>query len=262
MTELKFDANLKWLFTEVDFLERFDAAAAAGFAGVEYAAPYPYKAAELKKRLRDAGLKQVLINSPTGQPGTPERQGIACMPDKVKQFHADFELALEYALELESDFIHVMAGIRQEGVSRDRAFARFVSNIIWASEKAKDTNVRILLEAQNKRDAPGFILETQAHAAAVAEAVNSDNVGIMFDVYHAQIDEGDLVPKLQAMLPDIFHVQVADPPGRHEPGTGETNFRTIFDTISASDYTGWIGCEYEPSDGTVEGLTWIKELAR
>jgi hydroxypyruvate isomerase len=262
MTELKFDANLKWLFTEVDFLQRFDAAAAAGFAGVEYAAPYPYKATDLKRRLTDAGLQQVLINSPTGQPGTPERQGIACMPDKVKQFHADFELALEYAVELESDFIHVMAGIRQEGVSRDRAFARLVSNIIWASEKAKDTNVRILVEAQNKRDAPGFILETQAHAAAVAESVNSDNVGIMFDVYHAQIDEGDLVPKLQAMLPDIFHLQVADPPGRHEPGTGETNFRTIFDTISASDYTGWIGCEYEPRDDTVEGLTWIEELAR
>jgi hydroxypyruvate isomerase len=262
MVELNFDANLKWLFTEVDFLERFDAAAAAGFTGVEYAAPYPYKATELKKRLRDAGLKQVLINSPTGQPGTPERQGIACMPDKVAQFRADFELALEYAVELESDFIHVMAGIRQEGVSRDRAFARFVSNIIWASEKAKDTNVRIVLEAQNKRDAPGFILDTQAHAAAVAEAVDADNVGIMFDVYHAQIDEGDLVPKLRAMLPDIFHLQVADPPSRHEPGTGEINFRTIFDTIRASEYTGWIGCEYEPAGGTVGGLTWIEELAR
>ncbi|MDQ1576054.1 MAG: hydroxypyruvate isomerase [Microbacteriaceae bacterium] len=262
MADLKFDANLKWLFTEVDFLERFDAAAAAGFTGVEYAAPYPYKASELKKRLADAGLKQVLINSPTGQPGTPERQGIACMPDKVAQFRDDFTLALEYAVELESDFIHVMAGIRQEGVSRDRAFARFVSNIIWASETAKDTNVRIVLEAQNKRDAPGFILDTQAHAAAVAEAVDRDNVGIMFDVYHAQIDEGDLVPKLQAMLPDVFHVQVADPPRRHEPGTGEVNFRTIFDTIRASGYAGWIGCEYEPIGDTAEGLTWIEELAR
>ncbi|MDQ1581270.1 MAG: hydroxypyruvate isomerase [Microbacteriaceae bacterium] len=262
MAELKFDANLKWLFTELDFLERFDAAAAAGFTGVEYAAPYPYKASELKKRLLDAGLKQVLINSPTGQPGTPERQGIACMPDKVAQFRDDFELALEYAVELESDFIHVMAGIRQEGVSRDRAFARFVSNIGWASEKAKHTNVRIVLEAQNKRDAPGFILDSQAHAAAVAEAVDRDNVGIMFDVYHAQIDEGDLVPKLLAMLPDVFHVQVADPPSRHEPGTGEINFRTIFDTIRSSGYAGWIGCEYEPIGETAEGLTWIEELAR
>lgn len=262
MSELRFDANLKWLFTEVDFLERFDAAAAAGFRGVEYAAPYLYPAAELQKRLADAGLEQILINSPTGEPGTPERQGIACFPDLVPRFRADFELALEYAVALGSSFIHVMAGIRPEGVSRDRAFARFVSNIVWASETARSTDVRIVLEAQNKRDAPGFILDTQSHAAAVAEAVDADNVGIMFDVYHAQIDEGDLLARLRTHLPHTFHVQVADPPTRHEPGTGEVNYRAVFDTIRSSGYEGWIGCEYTPAGDTVDGLRWMAEVAR
>ncbi|WP_460795901.1 hydroxypyruvate isomerase family protein [Microbacterium sp. GXF0217] len=260
MTALRFDANIKWLFTEVDFLERFDAAAAAGFIGVEYAAPYPYPASELRRRLSDAGLTQVLINTPTGQPGTPERQGIACMPDKAAQFRSDFELALEYAVELDSRFIHVMAGLRPDDVSRDRAFARFVSNISWASQAAAGTDVRIVLEAQNKRDAPGFILDTQSHAAAVAEAVDADNVGLMFDVYHAQIDEGDLLTTFRQVLPWVFHVQVADPPGRAEPGSGEINFRTVFEAIAASDYDGWIGCEYAPAGDTVAGLSWITEL--
>lgn len=257
---LRFNANLKWLFTELPFEERFDAAAAAGFRGVEYASPYEYSAEHLRQRLRDAGLTQVLINTPAGEPGSPERSGLACLPDRVAEFRNGVERALEYAVALESDFIHVMAGIRPGDVSRDRAFARLVSNIAWAAERAKGTGVRLVLEAQNKRDAPGFILDTQAHAAAIVEAIDADNVGLLFDLYHAQIDEGDLVNTLEHLLPQVFHVQIADPPSRNEPGTGEISWPAIFGTLRSAGYDGWIGCEYRPKTDTVAGLGWMKEL--
>ncbi|GAA2613299.1 TIM barrel protein [Actinomadura fulvescens] len=252
--ELRFDANLKWLFTELPFEARFDAAAAAGFRGVEYSSPYEYPAAELARRLNDAGLEQVLINTPAGAP--------ACLPGRVAEFRAGFSLALEYAVGLGSDFIHVMGGRRPAGVSRDRAFAHFVTNLAWAAEQARGTGVRLLIEAQNKRDSPGFVLDGQEHAAAVVEALDTDHVGIMFDVYHAQIDEGDLITKVTALRPRTFHYQVADPPSRHEPGTGEIGWRNLFAAIRAGGYDGWIGCEYRPAGETVAGLGWIEELAR
>jgi hydroxypyruvate isomerase len=260
MAELRFDANLKWLFTELDFLDRFDAAAEAGFTGIEYADPYSYKPAELRRRLDDSGLQQILINSPTGASGTPEERGSACLPDGTTQFRDGFERALDYAVELGSQFIHVMAGARPENVSRDRAFARLVTNIGWAAQTARSTDVRIVLEAQNRRDSPRFILQSQSQAAAVAEAIDADNVGIMFDIYHVQVNEGDLITRLGEHLPNAFHLQLADPPGRHEPGTGEIDFPAVFDVIRESSYAGWIGCEYKPLKGTVAGLSWMEKL--
>lgn len=256
---LRFDANLKWMFTELDFLERFDAAAQAGFRGVEYSSPYAYPAAELRQRLSDAGLTQVLINTPGGAPGTPEAKGAACLPGLEARFRADFERALEYAVELDSEFIHLMAGAPPAEVGRDRAFARFVTNVSWAADAASSTAVKIVLEAQNKRDSPGFLLESQDHAVAVVDAVDAANVGVLLDVYHVQVDEGDLVTTLKRILPRTFHMQIADPPGRHEPGTGEINFRTIFDTIVSSGYSGWIGCEYAPKTDTWESLSWMQQ---
>jgi hydroxypyruvate isomerase len=259
-TRLRFDANLKWLFTEVPFEKRFDAAAEAGFTGVEYASPYEYSFQALGKLLADAGLKQVLINTPAGGPESATRSGAACLPDEVPYFRDGVSRALEYAVELNSNVIQVMAGIVPAGVSRDRAFARYVTNIAWASEQAKGTGVQLVLETQNKKDAPGFFLESQAHAAAVIEAVGQDNVGLLFDFYHVQIDEGDVRSKLAQFLPVISHIQVADPPTRTEPGSGELNWPFLFDAIRTSDYDGWIGCEYRPENGTVEGLGWLKGL--
>lgn len=260
MSALRFDANLKWLFTEHDFLDRFAAAAAAGFKAVEFPDPYPYPAAKLRKRLDDNGLHLVLVNTPMGAKGSPEQQGITCFPDLVPRFRSEFLQALEYATALGADFVHVVGGMVPPGTSRDRAFARYVANVVWASEQAAGSGVRLLLEAQNKRDAPGFILETQAQARAVAEACDAGNVGVLLDVYHAQIDEGDIIDLLGRELPGAFHLQIADPPWRHEPGTGELNFRTVFAAIEASGYGGWIGCEYNPLAGTVEGLGWREEL--
>ncbi|WP_181772386.1 hydroxypyruvate isomerase family protein [Amycolatopsis pittospori] len=259
---LRLDANLKWLFTELPFEERFDAAAAAGFTAVEYASPYPFPAATLTRRLADAGLSQILINSPTGEPGSPERLGHACLPGRTAEFRAGVELGLEYAVALGSSFLHLPAGIRPDDVSRDRAFAQYVANVAWAAERARGTGVRLLLEAQNKQDAPGFVLDDQAHAAAVADAIGEDHVSLLFDVYHASIDEKDVLAALREFLPRTAHVQIADSPGRAEPGTGIVPWPDVFVTLESEGYEGWIGCEYGPAAGTEAGLSWVKEQIR
>lgn len=257
---LRFAANLKWLFTELPFEQRFDSAAAAGFTGVEYASPYEYDAVMLRRHLDDAGLAQVLINTPMGAPGTPTRQGLACLPHAVDEFRVGVQRGLEYAVELGADLLHVVGGIIPADVGRDRAFARYVANIGWAAEQTSGTGVRLVLESQNKRDAPGFILETQAQAAAVVEAVGSDSVGLLMDFYHAQIDEGDLINTFHAHRDRVLHLQVADPPSRSEPGTGEIGWRRVFEAIRESGYDGWIGCEYTPTSDTRASLGWLKEL--
>ncbi|MEU0986475.1 TIM barrel protein [Streptomyces sp. NPDC005953] len=258
---LRFDANLKWLFTEVPFEQRFDAAAAAGFTAVEYADPYPYPAARLRRRLTDAGLHQVLINVPMGEPGSPERAGVACLPGRTDQFRTDLERGLDYAVELGSEYLHVLGGVRPADVSHDRAFATFVANLIWAVERARGTGVSLVLEAQNARDVPGFLLDTQARAAAVVEALGGDGIGLLLDLYHVQVQEGDLVSTLREQLPRVQHIQIADPPDRTEPGSGEISWQRVFGTLLHASYPGWIGCEYRPANGTVNGLSWLAEHA-
>ncbi|MFC5947497.1 hydroxypyruvate isomerase family protein [Pseudonocardia lutea] len=262
MTGLRFDANLRWLFTELPFPKRFAAAARAGFAGVEYPSPYEYDARRLRTLLDDAGLEQVLINTPMGPAGSSTRSGNACFPDLVEEYRDGVRRGLEYATALGARFLHVVAGIVPEGVSPDRAFARYVANIAWAAEQARGTGVRLLLETQNKRDAPGFVLTSQDRAAAVVEAVGDDAVGLLLDFYHLQIDEGDLVRTFEKHRDVTLHLQIADVPGRTEPGTGEIAYGTLFRVIESSGYDGWIGCEYRPATETVAGLTWMKELAR
>ncbi|WP_026930051.1 hydroxypyruvate isomerase family protein [Glycomyces tenuis] len=259
MTTLRFDANLKWLFTEHEFEARFEAAANAGFTAVEYASPYAHTAARLKRLLDDNGLAQILVNTPMGPAGSPTRQGLACIPDAVGEYRDGVLRGLEYATALGAPFLHVVGGLVPEGVSRDRAFARYVANLAWAAEQARGTGVRLLLEAQNKRDAPGFVLETQAQAAAVAEAVGPERVGLLLDFYHAQIDEGDLIRTYLRFHELVLHLQVADPPSRHEPGTGEIGWSGLFEAVARSGYDGWIGCEYRPKAGTVAGLGWMRE---
>ncbi|GGZ82239.1 hydroxypyruvate isomerase family protein [Streptomyces subrutilus] len=258
---LRFDANLKWLFTEVPFEERFDAASAAGFTAVEYADPYPYPAARLRRRLTDAGLHQVLINAPVGEPGSPERAGAACLPGRTDRFRSDLQRGLDYAVELGCDVLHVLGGIRPDGISHDRAFATFVTNLAWAVDQARDTGICLVLEAQNSRDAPGYLLDTQARAAAVVEALGGNGIGLLLDLYHVQVQEGDLISALREQLPRIRHVQIADPPDRTEPGSGEIAWPRVFDTLLDASYQGWIGCEYRPADGTVNGLSWLAEQA-
>jgi len=247
---LRFDANLGFLFTEVPFEQRFDRAAAAGFTAVEYPSPYEYQAETLRKRLDDAGLEQILINSPGGY-------GLACQPDRRVEFRDGFRQALDYAGTLGARIIHAPAGIRPPGVSRDEAFAQYVANVNWAGEEAKKADITITLEAINQRDAPGFLLESVEQAADVVRALQPLPVGLQFDVYHCQVSQGDLTTRLRALLPLIAHMQIADAPGRNEPGTGEIGWRYLFELIRSLDYSGWIGCEYRPLGHTLEGLAWL-----
>ncbi|MFD4628970.1 hydroxypyruvate isomerase family protein [Streptomyces sp. NPDC058284] len=253
-------ANLKWLFTELPFERRFDAAARAGFAGVEYAAPYPYPPARLRALLDGSGLRQVLINSPAGQAGSPERSGTACHPGRTADFLAGVERGLEYATELGAGLLHVLAGVTPPDVGPERAFATYVTHLVRAADLARGTGVRLVVEAQNERDAPGYFLRTQAGARAVVEAVGTERAGLLLDLYHAQVTEGDLVRTLRACLPYALHLQIADPPDRTEPGTGEIRWPRVFDELREGGYEGWIGCEYRPAHGTVAGLGWPAEV--
>lgn len=248
-------ANLSMMFGELPFLDRFEAAARAGFEGVEFLFPYEHPAHELRARLDAHGLTQALFNMPPGEWTAGER-GLACLPGRVEEFRAGVHRALEYADVLGCHLVHCMAGIVPPGVSHTTASALYAANLAWAAEQAARAGVRIALEPINHRDMPGFLLNTVAQGAAVVEALGRERAGLQFDIYHCQVTEGDLTRRLEAHMPVVAHIQIADVPTRHEPGTGEIGWEHVFRTIDALGYTGWVGCEYRPAGDTVVGLSW------
>ena len=251
----RFSANLGFLFPDLPFLDRFAAAAGAGFAAVEYASPYEYAAAELRARLDDNGLGQVLINSPAGNRAAGER-GFACVPGREGIFRDSLNQALDYATALGCKRVHVMAGMPPKDAPLDTALALYAANLAWAGERARTAGVKLVIEPLNPRDAPGYPLRTQEQGAAIAAAIGRDRLGLQFDIYHCQIAQGDVTTRLAALMPAIDHMQLADVPGRHEPGTGEIGWEFVFRRIDELGYAGWIGCEYQPLGDTVEGLAW------
>ena len=253
----KLCANLTMLFNEVPFLDRFEAAAKAGFEGVEYLFPYAYPREQLTEKLRAYGLKQILHNLPAGDWDKGER-GIACLPDRVTEFQASVETAIDYAKALGCPQVNCLAGIVPAGLARDRAERTFVDNLKFAAPKFKAAGIKLLIEAINTRDIPGFFLSTTRQSVGIIEAVGSDNLFVQYDIYHMQIMEGDLAPTIENNLDKIAHMQLADTPGRHEPGTGEINYDFLFRHIDKIGYTGWIGCEYRPAGKTEDGLGWAK----
>jgi hydroxypyruvate isomerase len=256
----KFAANLTMLFNEVGFLDRFAAARRAGFAGVEYLFPYDHDAAEIRARLDEHGLTQVLHNLPAGNWGAGER-GIACHPDRVAEFDDGVARAVQYAAALGCTQLNCLAGIAPTGVDPGRARAVFVGNLRGAARRLQDAGIRLLIEPINTRDIPGFFLRTTAQALEIIDEVGSDNLFLQYDVYHMQIMEGDLATTLQKNVARIAHVQIADNPGRHEPGTGEINYDFLFDFLDRIGYPGWIGCEYKPTAATEAGLGWMTRRA-
>jgi hydroxypyruvate isomerase len=254
----KLCANLKWLFTEKAFLERFEAAARSGFNAVEYASPYEYPAADLRARLQDCGLEQVLINTPAGDRADGGGSGFACVPGRQAKFRDGLKQALEYATALDCGLVHVMAGIQPSEVSYDAAAAVYAANLIWAAEAAKGSGVKLVLESINQRDVPCFFLRTQEQGAALVDAIGSDRVGLQFDIYHCQVAQGDITRRMEKLMPLIAHLQLADSPGRNEPGTGEIAWEYVFKRIDELNYRGWIGCEYRPLGETAAGLAWRK----
>ena len=253
----RFAANLSMLFTEQDFLARFDAAAKAGFSGVEYLFPYDFTSAELKAQLQAHGLTQVLFNLPAGDWAQGER-GIACLPDRVEEFRAGVDLAIAYAQVLGNTQVNCLAGIRPQGVACATVETTFVSNLRYAADRLQAAGIRLVMEMINTRDIPGFYLTTTDQALDIQAKVGSDNLALQYDIYHMQIMEGDLAPTLSAHLGKINHVQLADNPGRHEPGTGEINYRFLFEHLDTLGYQGWVGCEYKPLTTTEAGLGWLK----
>lgn len=251
----RFAANLTLMFGEVDFLDRFGAAAEAGFAGVEYHFPYAYPAAELAERLRAHRLTQVLFNLPAGDWQAGER-GIAILPDRVEEFRSGVTMALAYASALGCQQVNCLAGIAPPGVDSDVLRRTFVANLIFAAEALRAAGIRMLIEPINALDIPGFFLNRTAQAAAILRDVGSDNLFIQYDIYHMQIMEGDLARTMERHLARISHVQLADNPGRHEPGSGEINYPFLFRHLDRIGYRGWIGCEYMPARTTSEGLSW------
>ena len=252
----KFAANLTMLFNEVAFLDRFSAARRAGFAGVEYLFPYDYDAAEIKRQLDEHGLTQVLHNLPAGNWSAGER-GIACHPGRTKEFEDGVARAIQYARALGCTQVNCLAGITPPGVDHHQARATFVGNLRGAARRLEDAGIRLLIESINTRDIPGFFLRTTAQALDIIGEAGSANLFLQYDVYHMQIMEGDLAMTIQNNLDRIAHVQIADNPGRHEPGTGEINYDFLFDFLDRIGYAGWVGCEYKPAAGTEPGLVWM-----
>jgi hydroxypyruvate isomerase len=253
----KFAANLTMMYNEVDFLDRFAAASAAGFRGVEYLFPYAFEADELVARLKDNGLAQVLHNLPPGDWDAGER-GNAIFADRKDEFRAGVEKAIAYATRLGAPQLNCLAGIAPAGADAGQLKDTFVENLAWAADQLKAEGIKLLIEAINTRDIPGFFLNRTKQAADIIAETGSDNLFIQYDIYHMQIMEGDLAPTIDAYLDQIPHLQLADTPGRHAPGTGEINYPFLFDHIDRTGYDGWIGCEYKPPGKTEDGLGWLK----
>lgn len=253
----KFAANLSMLFTEVDFLQRFSLAAKNGFEAVEYMFPYEFSAQTLKQELQANHLTQVLFNLPAGDWNGGER-GIACLPDRKQEFQHGVKQAIEYAQVLECQQINCLVGRADPALSDEETLAVLVENLRFAADMLAKANIRLLVEAVNTYDIPNFYLSRSAQVEALIKRVNHPNLYFQYDIYHMQRMEGELTATMERLFNHIAHIQLADNPGRHEPGTGEINYRYLFNQLDAMGYQGWIGCEYKPATTTEQGLGWMK----
>ncbi|VWX62405.1 hydroxypyruvate isomerase [Burkholderiales bacterium 8X] len=256
----RFAANLSMLFTELPFLQRFEAAASAGFKGVEYLFPYGFDQRELAAALKDNGLVQVLHNLPAGDWDAGER-GIACHPDRVREFREGVHLAIDYAAALGCPKLNCLVGKTPPGASSESVRQTLVGNLRYAADALQKAGIRLLIEPVNHFDLPGFHLTRSDEALRLIDEVDSSNLLLQYDIYHAQRMEGELGHTLRHHMGRIGHIQVADNPGRGEPGTGEINFDFVFRAIDDAGYAGWVGCEYKPRGATTDGLGWRTELA-
>ena len=254
---LKFSANLTMLFNEVDFLSRFERAARAGFKGVEYTFPYERKKEELAEKLAKYGLEQVLHNLPAGNWSAGER-GIAGLPQRVGEFQEGVGLAIEYAKVLRCPRLNCLVGITPKEVPAEKIRQTLVDNLRFAATALEKEGIRLLVEPLNDQDIPGFYLVHTRDALQLMEEVNHANLWLQYDIYHMQIMEGNLTRTIVDNLAHIAHIQLADNPGRHEPGSGEINFTNLFRFIDEAGYDGWLGCEYKPAGVTENGLDWTK----
>jgi 2-dehydrotetronate isomerase len=255
----KFAANLTMMFNEVPFMERFAAAAQAGFKAVEFLFPYDFPADDIAQQLKANRLENVLFNMPPGDWNAGER-GIASLPDRQTEFREGVTKAISYAKVLGTPRLHMMAGLVPRDADRAGRRKTYVENLRFACAEAAKAGISVLIEPINTRDIPGYFLNTQADAHAIREEIGAQNLKVQMDFYHVQIVEGDIEMKVRRYLPYIGHIQIAGVPKRNEPDTGEVNYAYLFSMLDEVGYDGWLGCEYRPAKGTVEGLGWMKNI--
>ncbi len=257
----KFAANLSMMFTEVDFLQRFQQASASGFKAVEFLFPYDYEPEQLAHCLEYYQLEQALFNLFPGDWAAGER-GFAAIPGQEQRFKESVELAIPYAKALKCKKLHVMSGIVDPNYTREQHIDTFIANIRYAADRFAEFEIQVLIEPLNSRDVPGYFLSHQREAVELIRQVERTNVALQFDVYHAQIMDGDLTVLIRELADSIGHVQIASVPDRHEPDKGELNFPHLFQVLDQVGYQGWIGCEYNPKNSTEEGLSWLSLLTQ
>jgi hydroxypyruvate isomerase len=255
MTMPRFAANLSWLFQEWPFLDRFAAAADAGFGAVEYLFPYDHKPDEIARLLARHNLKQVLFNLPPGDFVAGER-GIAALPERREEFCASVATALAYARATGASRLHLMSGL----AAGEGAMAAYRDALRFACAAAARDGVDILIEPINGYDIPGYLMNSFDLAAQLIGELSLPNLKLQFDIYHRQVIHGDVTRGLEALMPIIGHIQIASAPLRQEPCSGELDDRRILKTIKDLDYQGSIGCEYRPANGTLAGLGWMQTL--
>jgi hydroxypyruvate isomerase len=255
---LSFSANLSLLFTEVEFLERFALASSAGFRAVECQFPYPYRREALAEQLQRCGLVQALINLPPGDWSKGDR-GIACLPDRIAEFQDSVACGIEYATALGCTRVNCLAGIPPSAADPFRLRETFIENLRFAARELEQYGITLVIEPLNSRDVPGFYVGTSGQAVEIIRDVGAANLRLQFDVYHAHIMEPDAVASIHRHMGSIGHVQIADNPGRHEPGTGRIDFDSVFGALQDANYGGWVGCEYVPSTTTEKSLQWLYE---
>ena len=252
----RFSVNISMMFTELPFPDRFAAAAAAGFTGVDIQFPYGFPAAQLAEKARAANVSIVLINAPGGDRSRKE-PGIACQPERMEEFKEGIDIACEYAQILQCSQVNILAGRTGSHPKVNRI--TLIDNLAHGSDMLARLNVQALVEPINGIDAPGYFIQTTADAVACINEVRRQNLKLQFDIYHRHVSEGNVLDALTEFAPLISHIQFADAPGRHQPGTGIINFPDVFKQIDESGYTGWVGAEYIPTDNTVDSLDWYRD---
>ncbi|WKS98818.1 hydroxypyruvate isomerase family protein [Gallibacterium salpingitidis] len=257
----KFAANLSMMFTEVPFLDRFEAAAKAGFKYVEYLFPYEYPAAELKAKLDQYGLKQVLFNTAPGNVAAGEWGGSA-IPGRESESHRDIDRALEYAIALECPSVLVMAGVVPDPKEYAKYKQTFIDNVRYAADKFKPHGINVMLEALSAAVKPNYLYASQYQTLELIDLIDRDNVFVQLDYFHAQIVEGNLTRITDDVKAKLGHIQIASVPDRHEPDEGEINYTHIFNKLDEIGYDGWVGCEYNPRGKTEDGLVWFEKYLR
>jgi hydroxypyruvate isomerase len=254
----KFAANLTMMFNEVPFLERFQAAKDAGFDAVEFLFPYDHPVPDVVSHVKEAGVTVALFNMPPGDWVAGER-GIAALPDRKEEFQVGVTRAIEYARALECKTLHLMSGLVPENDDRDLMLSTYIERLRFAADACQDIGATVVIEPLNYRDVPGYLISDVLTAQSLVDECGRPNVGIQFDMYHVQIMEGDLAKRFEAHLDDIYHVQIAGVPERHEPNIGEVNYPYLFLMMDRLGYQGYVGCEYNPSAKTEDGLGWFSK---